>query len=56
LRRGVGQVYWQDFIISVAPALYGFASAFNRAFLGKMPTIIVQGPPGQGKTRGLIWL
>lgn len=50
--RGTGPSYWGGILTSVCCALFGWASAYNRHFLNKMPTIAVQGRPGIGKTNG----
>jgi len=53
IARGTGPSYWGGILTSVCCALFGWASAYNRHFLNKMPTIAVQGRPGIGKTNGL---
>jgi len=42
--------YFEIILTSLFPALYAWASAFNRHFLEMMPTVVLEGPPNTQKT------
>ena len=44
--RGSGDVFMENVMTTVMPVLYGWAAPINSVYLKKLPTIVLEGPPG----------
>jgi len=51
INRGTGDTYFEAVLTGVCPSMLGLSTGFNKMYLKKMPTVVLEGVHNVGKTQ-----